>query len=209
MYKINNIKKAVQLFSFLFVGWMMISCDKEAPSQSIYTLSAYSDNNRLRAVIEIPAGTNKKIEFNPETKAFAVDKRNGAERVIDYLPYPGNYGFIPGTYSDPAKGGDGDALDVVVLSSSLPTATVIEIIPIAMLPLIDEGEQDYKIIAIPAESQYQTITAQNLTDLRQKYPQVEEILRQWFLHYDRGNSSQVAAMADAAIAKLEIKKHLK
>ena len=209
MYKLNHRSRNGAPLLGLFLILVVTACDQRQKTEDLYTLTAYSQANKLRAVIEIPAGTNKKIEFQPKTNTFVVDKRDDKDRVIDYLPYPGNYGFIPGTYSDPDKGGDGDALDILVLCESLPTATVVEVYPIAVLPLIDEGEQDYKIIAIPVDIKLQTITARNLSDLRQNYPQIEQIISQWFLNYDRGNTLQLNAMGDTAIAKLEIQKHLK
>lgn len=209
MYKSNLFFRHTELVIALLLTVGFTACNQSEISKDFYTLSTYSGDNKLRAVIEIPAGTNKKIEFEPKTNTFVVDKRDNKDRVIDYLPYLGNYGFIPSTYSDPKKGGDGDALDILVLCESLPTATVLEVYPIAVLPLIDQGEQDYKIIAIPAESSLQTIKARNLADLRKNYPQVEHMIGQWFLNYDRGNALQLNAMRDAASAKLEIQKHLK
>jgi inorganic pyrophosphatase len=148
-------------------------------------IPARSENGKINCVIEIPAGTNVKIEYDPETQRFIPDKRHGKDRVISYLPYPANYGFIPGTLSDPGNGGDGDAVDVVVLSSSLPSGTVIEVIPIGMLRLIDQDEQDYKILAIPADPADRIMEAENLTQLVTNYSQVLEIIESWFLNYDK------------------------
>ena len=119
----------------------------QSTSLSILDVTAQIDEcGNFNAVIEIPAGTNKKIEFNNSTQAFEVDKNNGKDRVIQFLPYIGNYGYIPSTYSNPNQGGDGDALDVLVISESVKTGSIIEIIPIAVLKLLDEGEIDYKIL---------------------------------------------------------------
>ena len=51
----------------------------------------------LNAVIEIPAGTVEKRQYDPATNTFPIDLRNGQPRLIRFLPYPANYGFIPGT----------------------------------------------------------------------------------------------------------------
>lgn len=80
-------------------------------------------------VIEIPAGTNKKNEFNKEKKTFEVDQKHGKDRVVEFLPYNGNYAFFTSTYSNIKLGGDGDALDVLVMSESVSTRAVIEFIP--------------------------------------------------------------------------------
>ncbi|MFD2434842.1 inorganic diphosphatase [Mesonia maritima] len=111
-----------------------------------YNLPTFSKNNALQAVVEIPAGTNHKIEYHPEEKKFEVDSTDGKPRIINFLPYFGNYGFVPSTFSDPKKGGDGDALDIFVLSETEPSGSVLEVIPIALVRLIDEGESDYKLL---------------------------------------------------------------
>jgi len=185
----------------------IIACAKKK-TNNIYALESYTKEGVLRAVIEIPAGTNAKIEYNPSTKTFEQDQINGKDRIIQYLPYPSNYGFIPSTYSDPNQGGDGDALDVVVLSSRIATGSVIEVIPIAIFKLLDNEETDYKIIAIPKEKALQTIKANNLASLEASYPQVQEIITAWFLHYNPSDPAQNLGWGNEKEALLEIQKAL-
>ena len=128
-------------------------------SVDLNSITSFSPQGHVHAVVEIPAGTNKKIEYNKTTKKFEVDQRNGKDRIIQFLPYPGNYGFIPSTFSDPTKGGDGDPLDVIVISEHVASGTLLEVIPLGMLKLIDDNELDYKLIAIPAEEKDRTISA--------------------------------------------------
>lgn len=191
-----------------FLGLLCIQCHTIGKS-NVYELSAYSSNNLIQAVVEIPAGTSKKIEFNTTSKQFQVDQRDGKDRVIQYLPYPANYGFIPGTFSDPAKGGDGDALDILILCESVPTGTVMEVLPIGMLKLIDDGELDYKIIAIPMDLSLRTIDATSLHKLQEKYPYIQEIISQWFLNYDPGNHQEIQGIGNETEALDEIKSQLK
>ncbi len=154
------------IFVLLFI--CLASCKDNI---DYYYISTKSDTNYFNAVVEISAGTNKKFEYNKKTRKFEIDRKNGTERIIDFLPYIGNYGFIPSTYSDILKGGDGDALDVLVLSESLPTETVVEIVPIAVLKLIDDGELDYKIIANVAE--------------------IMKIIELWFLNYNKDDTALI------------------
>jgi len=119
----------------------LFSCNKAV---DYYNLPSTPSKNTFNAVVEIPAGSNKKYEYNKNSQAFEVDKKDGKERIIQFLPYVGNYSFIPSTYSDPRKGDDGDALDVLVLSESVATGSVVEISPIAVLKLIDDGEMKRK-----------------------------------------------------------------
>jgi inorganic pyrophosphatase len=179
------------------------SCNKKV---DYYHLPLFSADKNINAVIEIPAGTNKKFEFNNESKSFEIDKKNGHDRIINFLPYIGNYGFIPSTFSDPKKGGDGDALDILVLSESVETGTVLEIIPIAMLKLIDNGEIDYKIIAIPADESKQIVKANSFVEFSKNYPIIKEIIELWFLNYNKDDIAKVEGWEDEKRAILEINK---
>ena len=80
--------------------------------EDLEQLSAFSRPGVLRAVIEISAGAADKREYDPGTRTFPVNLRNGKPRRIRFLPYPANYGFIPGKRMHKEQGGDGDAVDV-------------------------------------------------------------------------------------------------
>jgi inorganic pyrophosphatase len=160
----------------------------------------------VNVIIEIPAGTNHKIEYDYATKTFKVDQENGKDRVIDFLPYPGNYGFIPGTLMDKEKGGDGDALDILVIAESLPTGTAIEVIPIAALELLDNGEIDTKLIAIPVDSTLRVIQATNFEDFMIEYNIVQTIIKDWFLNYKGLGKVEMVAWKDEKFAMAKIEK---
>jgi len=160
----------------------------------------------VNVVVEIPAGTNHKIEFDKEGKEFLVDQRNGQDRIIDFLPYPGNYGFIPSTYMDPARGGDGDALDVLVIGESMPTGTVIAVKPIASLLLLDEGEEDTKIIAVPADPGLQVMKADDFQEFSIAYDGAKHIIQNWFLYYDGLGTAEFKGWQDEQHAMEEIRK---
>jgi len=94
------------------------------------------------AVIEIPRRCQNKYEYNPEKGIFILD------RVL-YSPmfYPTNYAFIPRTWSK-----DEDPLDILVLSDEpILQGCVVLVRPVALLRMIDSGEEDYKIIAVPVK----------------------------------------------------------
>ena len=190
--------------NFLILGLLALCSCK--PNIDHYHLPTYSHNNLVQAVVEIPAGTNKKYEYNKQSKSFEIDQKNGKDRIIQYLPYLGNYGFIPSTYSDPDKGGDGDALDVLILSESVQTGAVVEIIPIAVLQLIDDGELDYKIIAIPHNPEQQIIKANSLKMLSDSHPEIMQMIAFWFLNYNKEDTAEVVGWGDEIMALNEIKK---
>ena len=182
--------------------FLLISCQKK---RDYYNTPLYSNNGDINAVIEIPAETNKKYEFNNKTQVFEIDKKNGKERVINFLPYPGNYGYIPSTFSDPKQGGDGDALDVLVLSESVLTGSIVKIKPVAVLKLIDEGEIDFKIIAVPTDLSKQIIKVDSFNTLSENYPNILRIIELWFLNYNKDDEAKIEGWADENAALAEIK----
>ena len=103
------------------------------------------DDNRINpddfiVCIEIPKGSKKKYELDKKSGLMILD------RILSTSTrYPANYGFIPKTISD-----DGDPLDVMVLSSeSIDPFALVRCYPIGVVTMIDGGEKDDKIIAIP------------------------------------------------------------
>jgi inorganic pyrophosphatase len=167
-----------------------------AHQKNLGDLPAFIKGDTIRCVIEVPAGTNKKIEYSDSENTFRIDTRGGKKRIIRFLPYPTNYGFIPSTRSDVSEGGDGDHLDVVLLSESLDTGTVIDVIPIAVLKLLDNGEKDFKIVCVPIEMDKQIITAFSLSELERDYPAIIEILNLWFTNYDNKDALEIAGWGD-------------
>ncbi|WP_309734331.1 inorganic diphosphatase [Chamaesiphon sp. OTE_75_metabat_556] len=94
----------------------------------------------INVLIEIPAGSKNKYEFDKDMNAMALD------RVLSSsVQYPYDYGFIPNTL-----GNDGDPLDGIVMMDQ-PTfpGCVIAARPIGMLEMIDGGDRDEKILCVP------------------------------------------------------------
>lgn len=102
----------------------------------------------IEALIETPKGSKKKLELT-KTGKLRLDQ------VLQHgFRFPGNYGFIPGTL-----GGDGDALDVLVLGrTALKPKTIIKVRPIAIMYMKDSGERDDKIIAVRPRSRKRMLT---------------------------------------------------
>ena len=198
--------KHLKHITFLILFLAVVSCTQLFKIKDYDSLPLYSENGYINAVIEIPAGTNHKIEYDKEDHKFRVEQRNGKDRIVEYLPYPGNYGFLPSTYMDPAIGGDGDALDVIVISESYPTASIVEIIPVGVLLLEDGGEIDTKIIAIPAKENEKVIKVESLDELKEKYPKADEIIKNWFLNYKGKGIMKFIGWGDKDEALLEINK---
>ncbi|NLX08562.1 MAG: inorganic diphosphatase [Chloroflexi bacterium] len=92
-------------------------------------------------IVEIPKGSRNKYEYSKKAGVIKLD------RVL-YSPmhYPSDYGLIPQTFAE-----DGDPLDILVMVSE-PTfaGCVIEARPIAIFHMLDRGDPDDKILAVPA-----------------------------------------------------------
>lgn len=169
-------------------------------------IKTFSKNGFLQMVVEIPAGTNKKIEYDKNLNDFFIDKIDGVDRVINFLPYPGNYGFIPSTQMDKERGGDGDALDILLISESINTGTILDVIPIGLLVLQDSNEIDTKIIAVPVNKSLKIINAKNYSDLNKDYLILKDIIKLWFTNYKGDGVVKFIKWGDEIDAKVEINK---
>jgi inorganic pyrophosphatase len=160
-------------------------------------LPTWPEPGVLNAVIEISAGSVEKRQYDPATGTFPIDLRNGLPRMIRFLPYPANYGFIPGTKINKEEGGDGDAVDVFVLCGALPSGTVVPVEPIGIIELLDAGERDDKLIAVPVDPALRTVEADDIHELPQA---ARDILVTWLLNYDPEDGAQLVAVKGRADA---------
>jgi inorganic pyrophosphatase len=170
------------------------------------SLPTISPNGHLQAIVEIPAGTNTKFEYDKKLDQFIPNIRSGQVRKIDFMPYPVNYGFVPSTCMDKERGGDGDPLDVLLLAENIPTGSVVEIIPIGLLQLKDLGELDHKILAIPVNTDERIIKATNWMEFQQDYSAIRHILELFFLYYDGLGTMTLMGWADEIAAMHEVEK---
>jgi len=91
-------------------------------------------------VVEISKGSKNKYELDKDTGLLMLDRV-----LYTSTHYPANYGFIPRTFAD-----DGDPLDALVLCSEpIAPMTLVRCYPIGAIKMIDGGENDEKVIAIP------------------------------------------------------------
>ncbi|ASC71467.1 Inorganic pyrophosphatase [Halomicronema hongdechloris C2206] len=105
-------------------------------------IPAQPESGLVNVLIEIPAKSKNKYEFDKDLNAFILDRV-----LFSSVQYPYDYGFIPNTLAD-----DGDPLDGMVLMDQ-PTfpGCVIAARPIGMLEMIDDGDRDEKLLCVPAE----------------------------------------------------------
>merc|ERR1719335_401023 len=138
----------------------------------------------FNAVFEIPKMTKPKMEVATKEAGnpIAQDEKKGVLR--DYHgPIFWNYGMIPQTWEDPNVedptlkcNGDDDPVDVVEIGSeTLAQGTVAAVKPLGALAMIDDGELDWKIIAIKADDPM----AAKMNDIGDVPDEVISGIREW------------------------------
>lgn len=160
-------------------------------------LRDYSPENAdgtVNVVVEVPAGTNAKWEVDKKSGELKWEFKKGVPRMVNYLGYPGNYGFIPRTLLPHELGGDGDPLDVLVLGPAVPRGSVIPVEIIGVLRLLDKGEQDDKLIAVQAGTPLAKVDT--LEELEKKYPGVSQIVETWFANYKGDRKIEILGYAE-------------
>jgi inorganic pyrophosphatase len=111
--------------------------------------------DEMNVIIEIPKDSHNKYEIDKDTGLIKLDRANYSSAA-----YPFDYGFVPQTLWD-----DGDALDVVVLTTyPLNVGVLVEARPVGILNMIDGGDADDKIIAVPVNDK-RWDDVQDLADL--------------------------------------------
>jgi inorganic pyrophosphatase len=132
-------------------------------------------------VVEIPAGTNEKWQTDPVDGSFYHDTIAGKPRIINFLPYPMNYGCVPQTVLLKELGGDGDPTDIITLAPAQPRGTVCPVRVIGALKLSERGETDTKVVSLLPDGPFGDV--EDISDLLLHYPGAVEIIRFWFEGY--------------------------
>ena len=191
----------------------LLSCEPSTSTQEpqpssphlLDDISAYSEDSLVQVVIEIPAGSNQKWEVNKQTGQIEWQKITADSfRIIDYLPYPANYGFIPQTLLPKKAGGDGDPLDVFVIGPALARDTIVTVHVLGVIHALDRGENDSKLIAIEADGPFKNI--RQLSEWENRYPGSIDIIQRWLLNYKGGSQMEISSLADEKEAASLVKK---
>jgi inorganic pyrophosphatase len=104
------------------------------------SLAASPAPGLVHLLVEIPAGSRNKYEYNPAAGVMVLD------RVLhSSLHYPFDYGFVPNTLAE-----DGAPLDAMVIMEE-PTfaGCLLTARPIGILDMIDSGARDGKLLCVP------------------------------------------------------------
>src|SRR5687768_11961256 len=95
----------------LFLIAILASCKTD-----LATLPAFSETKQVQVVIETPAGAAHQNQYDPVTQQFQKEQEAGQDKIIRFLPFPVNEGFIPSTQEPKINGGSGEPLSVVIIA---------------------------------------------------------------------------------------------
>ena len=127
----------------------------------------------VNTIIEVPIGGEPiKYEMDKEAGTLFVDRF-----LHTPMRYPGNYGFVPHTLSE-----DGDPIDVLVANTRpIVPGAVINVRPVGVLRMTDDGGPDEKIVAVPSPKLTKRyLDVHNYSDL----PKITlEQIQHFFQHY--------------------------
>lgn len=147
----------------------------------------------IYVIVEIPKGSRNKYEYGKTLGVIKLDRV-----LFSSLYYPGDYGLIPRTYYD-----DGDPMDVLVMVTE-PTFSgcVIEARPIGLFKMLDKGQADDKVLAVPANDPLFE-GYNDITDIPQHF--LKEVAHFFEVYKDlEGSRTTVVGWENAEAAKAAI-----
>lgn len=165
------------------------------PVSPWHDISLYPDpanKQVVNFVNEIPRGTDAKMEIATDEASTPIkqDVKKGALRFYKYGPSLINYGAIPQTWEDPGNlnpelnvCGDGDPVDVTEIGSqTMSFGAVYPVKVLGCLALLDEGEIDWKVIAINTSDPLAS-KMNDIADVDEHMPGTVDEVREWFKMY--------------------------
>jgi inorganic pyrophosphatase len=126
--------------------------------------------NEINVIVEINKGSKNKYELDKETGLIMLDRV-----MYTSQDYPFDYGFVPQTHWH-----DGDPLDVVLLTTHpLVPGLLLTARPVGVFDMIDDGESDAKILAVPVKDP----RFNDIKDLNDVNPHTIEEIKHFFETY--------------------------
>lgn len=123
--------------------------------------TTYGNNEKtLRVLIECEKGSVHKYEWDDSIDAPVI-----VRDLCKKYKYPYNYGSVPQTLA-----GDGDSLDAIVICDEpIAPGTVVNCKVLGVVRMIDNGEEDDKLLCVPFFIKHGTINLKRLVRYLQNY----------------------------------------
>ncbi|OVA06813.1 Inorganic pyrophosphatase [Macleaya cordata] len=143
-------------------------------------------------IVEIPKETSAKMEVATD-ELYTPIKQDTKKGKLRYYPYNinWNYGLLPQTWEDPTLAnsevegalGDNDPVDVVEIGERQGRiGQILKVKPLGALAMIDEGELDWKIVAISLDDPRASLV-NDVEDVEKHFPGTLTAIRDWFRDY--------------------------
>jgi inorganic pyrophosphatase len=133
----------------------------------------------VNVIIEINKGSKNKYEIDKKTGLIKLDRA-----MYTSQDYPFDYGFIPQTHWH-----DGDAVDVVLLTTNpLLPGILVEARPVGVIRMVDDGDRDEKVIAVPVED----MRFNHITKLEDLNPHFLKEAEHFFTTYKKIKNKEVS-----------------
>lgn len=159
-------------------------------------LHADTSKTVFNMVVEIPRWTNHKMEICKEEKLNPIKqdiKKEKVRFVKNLFPHHGyiwNYGALPQTWEDPnhtepetKTKGDSDPIDVCEIGSKIhQRGAVVQVKALGVMCLIDEGETDWKVLAIDVNDPLANVI-NDVEDIEKHMPGFLKATYEWFRYY--------------------------
>ncbi|XP_037530238.1 inorganic pyrophosphatase 2, mitochondrial [Nematolebias whitei] len=166
--------------------------DDDVPAKKLKSESEVLYN----MVVEVPRWSNAKMEIatkealNPIKQDVKKGKLRYVANIFPHKGYIWNYGALPQTWEDPNCEdeetnccGDNDPIDVCDIGTQVCCpGQVIQVKVLGILAMIDEGEMDWKVIAINAKDP-DAAKLNCIEDVRTTRPGHLEATVDWFRKY--------------------------
>ncbi|MBQ6127804.1 inorganic diphosphatase [Candidatus Saccharibacteria bacterium] len=149
-------------------------------------------NGEINVVVEIPTGSNHKIEWDRKNACFMLDR-------VEPMAFakPCNYGFIPQTIDE-----DGDELDALIITDQpLTTGIYMTAKVLGVMKFVDDGEVDDKIICVPADDRNNGDAYNTLEDLPKRLIEQIEFHFNHYKDLKKPGTTKVEKFGDTEEAK--------
>ncbi|MBV8256729.1 MAG: inorganic diphosphatase [Actinobacteria bacterium] len=129
-----------------------------------------SDGSDAVVLVEIPAGSRNKYEWDDELGGIVLDRR-----LFTAMAYPADYGFVIGTLGE-----DDDPLDALVLTSD-PTfpGCRIRVRVVGVFHMSDEKGPDEKLLCVPLQDP----AFQGVRDIHDVNAELRDEIEHFFQRY--------------------------
>ncbi|KAI7820085.1 inorganic pyrophosphatase [Kickxella alabastrina] len=168
------------------------------PVSPFHDIPLFADeaNRIFNMVVEIPRWTNAKMEISKEDALNPIkqDIKKGKLRYVrNAFPHHGyiwNYGAFPQTWEDPNQTnsdtkciGDNDPVDVCEIGEAIGYIGQVKQVKIlGVMALIDEGETDWKVLAIDVNDPLAS-KMNDVEDIERYMPGLLHATNEWFRIY--------------------------